>query len=189
MSATLDRSSWSTSSVVLPLINSFQASFDETVKCPGRGSEGLLHMLWMATSLAITCFNYWSCGKGVNKMLTFLNLTEIMNVPFKFRCPVQKTSAFTAFLNRHHWSDCLCSVQSVEGGLWESRAEIFYNTLCLPWTEELSEYCKFKMSQRYPLTKMKNRPRLSSVSSALAKYLRLHSARVQDTNQVLKCQA
>lgn len=54
-------SRWSTSSVILQLINSFQTSFDETVKCPSRDTEGLPNMLWMASSPDISDFNYCCC--------------------------------------------------------------------------------------------------------------------------------
>lgn len=66
--------------------------------------------------------------EGVNKMLAFLNQAEVINVSFRFRCPVQKTSAFTAFLYRRHWSDWLCLVQSVDGGSREATAEILRTT-------------------------------------------------------------
>lgn len=64
--------------------------------------------------------------EGVNKILAFLNLAEVMNVSFRFRCLVQ-TSAFTALLYRCHGSDCLCLGESVDGGTDILRAIGTYN--------------------------------------------------------------
>lgn len=51
--------------------------------------------------------------EGVNKMLAFLNLAEVMNVSFRFRCLVQKSCAFTAVLY-----DTIDLIACVRFSLW-----------------------------------------------------------------------
>lgn len=80
---------------MLPLINSLQACFDETVKCPTRDTEGLLNMLWMAGSPGSHLLQLLQPQEEVNKTPAFVNLAQVMNVSFKFRRLVRKTSTFT----------------------------------------------------------------------------------------------